>query len=150
MALTGSYYSYTYSDHPTDTLTATASYPADLPEGHPDYDKRGTSEIVTTPVQVENAVETEGVYCLITACTINQTLFDGSEDKLVTNNILYNLFTGSYSSSRIDAPNDPWYRGQLSMIPWDYDYTHAESRSLMDYAYDYLKNCRGFVSMSDA
>jgi len=146
MALTGSYFEYTITDHPANMIYASASYPSDLPVGDPNYDKRGTTELVSGSEQVITEQETEGVYCIVTACTINQHLIDGESDKFVGNNILYNLYTGSYDEGR--GINNIWKKGQISMIPWDYSYTHAESRSLMEYAYDFLRGYEGFHSMS--
>lgn len=67
MALIGTLKTYTYTQHPTETQESTITYPSAevLGEGHPDYDKAGTTETITEPTIVENETIHENVYVTI-------------------------------------------------------------------------------------
>ena len=148
MALTGSFYTFSTSEHPTETVSYTASYPAQLPEEDPNYEKRGTEEIVTEPLIVETAHEHEGHYAVIKVATIHNHWWEDNEGgKYVGSNILYNVY--SSSEDRKSAPHNPSIGDAINMVEFNYEYTNPESRSLMDWAYDVLKTQPAFISMSN-
>jgi hypothetical protein len=70
MALQGTYIHYTFEDHPTELEDITITYPSDLSEDHPDYDKRGTSEVVSIPVQVEVSTTYENCYIMVGSASL--------------------------------------------------------------------------------
>lgn len=81
MALSGNYTHYTYEQHPTETITETVSYPADLPEGNENYDKRGTTEEVTLPLMVETPTLYENCIIGLRIANTYVTNNDGTNEK---------------------------------------------------------------------
>jgi len=65
MGLTGNFTKRWYTDHETDTVEHTISYPETMDSNHPDYDKRGTSETENVPVQVEHTQNYPTAYIVV-------------------------------------------------------------------------------------
>jgi len=65
MALTGNFNKVTYTDHESETEDITVSYPSSMDSNHPDYSKRGTSETITQPKQVQSTVNYPTAYIVV-------------------------------------------------------------------------------------
>lgn len=89
MALQGKYIYYSYNQHDSETILTTVTYPEDLPEGHPDYDKRGTTQEVAVPKIIE--VPTVYENCVIGVRTINAYILNSDDDGNKIVNLHYNF-----------------------------------------------------------
>ena len=71
MALTGNYIKYDYS--PTgETVTETVTYSVSMSVSHPDYEKRGTTEEVTTDVMSSTTESIPNTYLMVTGATLEK------------------------------------------------------------------------------
>ena len=79
MALIGKLINY---DNHTDEFIeqeVTLEYPADLAEDHPDYDKRGTTEVVIGKTEVITEKTYDNVYVNINQVTVNRMFMTNEE-----------------------------------------------------------------------
>lgn len=117
MALTGTYKVVDYSDHPTDTVIETTTYPADLPSGSDDFDKRGTTVSQSVPAKVEEITSYDDKYYFVRAASVHN-LGVGNEGNLVE----LSYIVGAYDSA--DDKNSD-YENTIETFtyntPWDYD-----------------------------
>jgi len=98
MALVGKYTKYEIVDT-GETEMQTVEYPSDLPEGHPDFDKAGTSEEVEVPVFDSISTDYEDVYVTV-HCLMSWKFKSKQEDKTLFN-ITYRVY-----ENKEDRTND--------------------------------------------
>lgn len=79
MALAGNYIKISYTDSETEVETVSHTYPSDLPEGHEDYDKRGTTVEIEVPVRIAQEEILADKYVMITGITIEKINIDHSD-----------------------------------------------------------------------
>ena len=139
MALRGNYIKYTYSNHPTETTNHVVTYPSDLSEDHPDYDKRGTSESFQEPVIVEETETLENIYLVVTGVSIEKHLF--TEGHFV--GYAYRVYP-SQESRNENIENYIWQGSEN--LDWDDD----TSSSPLVVAYEHLKNQKECVNLTNA
>tara|TARA_B110000503_G_scaffold18108_1_gene26474 strand:- start:1983 stop:2414 length:432 start_codon:yes stop_codon:yes gene_type:complete len=140
MALTGTLTKYIASEHASDTETITITFPADLTEGHPHYDLRGTTTTETIPVTVETSTDHSDVYVFISATSVQYVGYDASTD---TNNVnLYYIYKVYNSKSEKDTLTDPLLEDGIS-TSWDY----SSNLNPTEAAYTHLKTVRGFENL---
>ena len=81
MALFGTFRTFIEVEDYENTISEERTYPEDLLPDDPDYDKRGTTEIVEVPTIVKEVKETyENVYALIRIIAIHTTDCDYIDD----------------------------------------------------------------------
>ena len=141
MALTGSFIRYEYESHPTETISTEITYPSDLPEHHPEYDKRGTTETVTSPVQVEITSSYEGCYVFVKSAAVFTLFNEGGVNETNINSI-YRIYN---SKAEKDADIDSHIAEYQYDTEWDWD---VDSNPNVK-AYNHLKSLPGGSSLSD-
>lgn len=132
MALQGTFRDFIYTNHPTNTVTKTITYPEQMLEDDPDYDKRGTSEEVTVPETVEEIVEHENVYVVIQGTSVS-VLSNNEDNKLVDLSCVYRVYT-----SKEDAKSnweDYLFEGNV-FGTWNWE----EHTNPWEEAYNAIKN----------
>lgn len=77
MALVGNYKKFTYTESETDTESVSITYPADLPENDPNYDKRGTTETIEVPVMESSEEIIENVYLVVMGTSLEKNQNSG-------------------------------------------------------------------------
>ena len=92
MALKGTYKVFTYTNHPTDTVVQTITYPQEMLEDDPDYDKRGTSEEITVPEIVETVTLHENVFVAVQGTSIS-VLVNTPDIKSVDLSSVYRVYS---------------------------------------------------------
>lgn len=141
MALQGNYKKITTSFSETETETVEIIHPADLPESHPNYDKRGTTEVIENPVLITTEEILENVYLIVTGTTIEKSI-DGWNLSYA-----YRLFPSTDDNDSIDPGSD------------DYVHLHTDSFALdettldanpVESTYNYLKTLPECVNMVNA
>ena len=141
MALSGSFTHYSYTDHETDTIENSITYPADLPADDLNYDKRGTTETHQDPVQVEVTSSYEGVYVFVKAAAL--TTIDVTEGNNNVNiNSIYRIYN---SKAEKDADIDSHIAEYRYDTEWDWD---VDSNPHVR-AYSYIKSLPGGSGLSD-
>lgn len=147
MALVGTYTIYTTVDT-GETITETKSYPADLQVTHPDYEKRGTSEEITSPVISYTSESIENTYLMVTGATLEKW---NKDFKLAYAYRLYpNTDTENIKVSPgvdgFDSGSDTFTHKFTNSISWD----EALPTNLIEAAYENLKTMNECSGMSDA
>ena len=138
MALTGNL--DLYAGAPTgNSESVTLTYPADLPENHSDYDKRGTSETIEVPEITVTTSSYADVY--INVFDANISYLSGVEHELFSSYRIY----GSAESRSLDKENYI-LQNEVSVGTWDWDNdTNPVSKT-----YTFLKSQVGWENLSDA
>ena len=139
MALQGNYTHYTYENHPTETVTQTITYPSDLPEGHENYDKMGTTEEVTVPSIVETPTTYEN--CVIGLRTVNTFVMrnDGSESKNKIVNLSYDFRI--YAS--LEDKENYFNENFLAEYTHFSDQAYSPTENAWEIAYNEIKASKG-------
>lgn len=143
MAIVGTWRKYTYTKSQDQFEEYQMTYSENIPEGSPDYDKRGTTETVQRPVVLESFEDFENSYVNISAImffpffSLNE---DGTERKQYVANITYRVYDSK--QSRIDDINNFVYQDVLNNIEFD------STIDMMTQAYDLIRaNVRGFENL---
>lgn len=154
MALIGTYTKY--SMQPTEEMReVTITYPAaeDMGEGDPNIDKAGTTETIMEPVYEEIAEDIENTYVNIRNYAIvkSESLdFDYTDPENpvhigLTRSWYLNVNFAVYASleAKEEDPNDVLDYGDRSFdVP-------PGDRNIMQWAYEKLKNERGFSKLQN-
>jgi len=74
MALQGNFIKITTSNSETEVTTTTISYPQNLSEGDWNYDLRGTTEIIESPVIIKEKEILADTYVMITGLSIEKVI----------------------------------------------------------------------------
>ena len=138
MALIGNYKHYTYTYSETETETISVTYPEVLPEGDPNYEKRGTTENLEVPIQVENITEYENIYLVISAITLQK------QTPNATNlNFAWQVYNTKEEREEDFSFQNP-ILNEVESIDWDP--TNIPDNPYV-IAYDYLKTKKGFENL---
>ena len=135
MALTGTYTKYLYEDHPTETVDNLISYPSDLSEDHPFYDKRGTTETISVPFQVETTQIYENCYIMVRAASIYPILFTSDEKHLELAGF-WRLYESQ--AARNADPNN-----YIEENYFNKSFSFDEGSNPFDVAYQYIQSLKG-------
>jgi len=90
MALVGKWTKFEQVQSETETQIVKIDYPADLPEGHPDFDKAGTTEEIETPKIDIIETDYEDVYCVVHS--VNSWKLISHEGPKTLFNICYRVY----------------------------------------------------------
>lgn len=150
MALVGTVKFYRDEPDMDNPETGTVTYPEDLPETSSAYEKRGTSEEVTTYPNIrvlDNQID--NAYVIIKMCAMHlQDDNDGSHD-----NKHFNVFYRVNIYESLEARQEDIYENVLMEI--DIDPIHYEdidvedwgTKSLLSYCYEHLKTQEGYEDL---
>lgn len=144
MALTGTWNHYTYSDHPTETEEAASiTYAANLPEDHPDYEKRGTTEYETIPKKIEEVTLYENVYLILSGVTIQKS------SNIVGSTGLILSYSYYIYNSQEDRDNDTLFENSIytNSNSTNYDSEIIVSNPYV-LAYEHINSLRGYEALS--
>lgn len=149
MALTGSLH-FTAERETEEIITGSVTHPADLPEDHVNYDKRGTTEITSHSVwETYNSSSITGSYTVIDMVGFhNDGAITGTNDR-------YRLFvhfkTFASEQTRLDDWNGFIYEGDHQNVPLiDITEESLNNQNILAYAYDFLKTQDGWGDLTDA
>ena len=147
MALSGTYIKYDYS--PTgETVTETITYSVSMSVAHPDYEKRGTTEEVTTDVMAATSESLENRYLMVTGATLEKW---GQDFKLA---YAYRLYPNTDTENievtpgidGFDSASDGFTHKFVESITWD----STLPVNLIEAAYEDLKTRPECANMSNA
>lgn len=145
MALIGKLINY---DNHTDEFIeqeVTLEYPADLAEDHPDYDKRGTTEVKIgkTPVVTEKTYD--NVYVNINQVTVNRMFMINEEgNDIKYYDMQYTYWVYESRESYLENPKN--YIWMHATVNEKYEGDHSK---MFEYAYNQLKKKPGFEYLQD-
>ena len=133
MALTGSF-THQVHTNASESVDVIISYPADIPESHIDYDKRGTTETVTETRPIIDDVLYNEVYITVKTANIWKAVErEDNPEKLILTST-YRVY-GNEASRSADINN---HILELDAVVKDWDWnldTNPYSAT-----YDYLKS----------
>ena len=133
MALTGSF-THQVHTNTSESIDVIISYPADIPESHVDYDKRGTTETVTEIRPIIDDVLYNEVYITVKTANIWKAVErEDNPEKLILTST-YRVY-GNEASRSADVNN---HILELDAVVKDWDWnldTNPYSAT-----YDYLKS----------
>ncbi len=145
MALIGKLINY---DNHTDEFIeqeVTLEYPTDLSEDHPDYDKRGTTEVVIGKTEVITEKTYDNVYVNINQVTVNRMFMineEGNDIKYYDMQYTYWV----YESREEYLENPQNYIWMHATVNEKYEGDHG---NMFEYAYNQLKKKPGFEYLQD-
>lgn len=145
MGLTGTYSTYVYTEHETETEQQEIVCPADLTEDQMYYENRGTTITVDVPVIVSTATTYENKYIHINSANVFliQAYKDGVEQDVRMINFCYRTYA---SRAARDADTNDFEFETHSQI---YELPSGD-RTEIQKAYDLLKLEPGFSNMVDS
>jgi hypothetical protein len=112
MALSGSF--TLFNPHPTDTeiISYSIVYPADIPEDNSLYEKRGTTEIISSSQSIQVPTTYDNQYLILRNISINKspTEYDLSYE--------YSSYNSVENSKNLDV--SPNFKGN-GILEWDFD-----------------------------
>jgi len=142
MALTGSYTRYWTTPHPTEKDTSTLIFPAEIAEGEPYYEFRGTTQSVEITASIVHSQSYESAYVRVQGTTIYSPGEEAGGDHGRDFSIVYKVFENAgdvfVSGSEIE-------RGLLNGGQWDWD----TNTNPYEAAYDLIKLESGMESLTD-
>lgn len=144
MAIIGTFTHWANHTNEFTSREIEVSHPSDLPEGHPDYDKRGTTEILEVQDPVITSVEHQNVYCNISQVTVNRRLFldaDGITQKFYE--IQYAIWVFESEQAYLNGDN-AFYNYIVSNELYE-----GNHNNIFEDAYSRLKQRKGFEEMVD-
>lgn len=138
MALSGNWTKYEYTSHETEVNTVTITYPSEMFEGDQNYEKRGTTETTESPVLVETSTTHEGVYVVISCCSVQKMEAD------IILNYIYKVY-----NSQEDRNNDPMFLNPFfeDHITTNYDPDGVITNAYI-LSYNHLNSLKGFESLT--
>jgi len=139
MALVGKWTKYESKESETETEIVKISYPSELPEGHPDFEKAGTEEEIEVPKI--DVIETiyDSVYAVVHSVNSWKDNTNNETDTLF--NICYRVYESE--QDRLSDYNSFIYEEHL--IGQKVDYTLDKSE--IQQAYDLVNIVRGFEEL---
>ena len=144
MAIIGTFHHWANHTDEFTTQIIEVTYPNDLPEDDPDYDKRGTTEQVEAQNPVMTAVHYPGAYANISQITVNRKFVYNEENDLIKiYEIQYTIFVYSSKDSYEDGVPEI-YRHPIYNELYEGDHNN-----IFEYAYNSLKQRQGFEDMID-
>lgn len=139
MGLIGNFRKIVETISETETVEVEVTYPATLPEGHRDYDKRGTTGTVTTPRVIVTEEILEDVYIAIDYVTANKFVELNNKPLLDFGYRVYN------SKAERDADPDNYiYREHFVGDGKDF----SSSDDVRKKSYEYILQMPGFENMT--
>jgi hypothetical protein len=117
MAFTGSYTHYTETFSDTEYVTSSISYPVDLPLEDDNYDKRGTTEIVSQSAIIYTPTTYEGKYFFVSSAAL--TALNYSDKNEVYCSYLIKMYDNQDHKNQ-DLVNNPILSID-EIFEWDWD-----------------------------
>ena len=141
MALVGKWTKIEYIQSETETEIQTITYPVELPEGHPDFDKAGTTEEIEVPKI--NKVETvfENVYCVV------HSINSWKQKIIEENKTLFNICFRVYASKEDRLNDNNSFIFEEHIISREVDYSLKENE--IQQAYSLLNIQQGFEELTN-
>ena len=115
MALQGTYIHHYQEAHPSNLVDYTVTYPADLSEDHPDYDKRGTTETQQTLEILDKTITYENCYIMVETTSI-VPLYIGASEKTIELSFFYRVYESE--DARTNTPDV--FTKYLHIVPFDF------------------------------
>ena len=145
MALTGNFDYIIDVPSETDFVSSSVSYPANLDEDHPNYEQRGTTEVVLIPTQTTQTTSYSNIYLIINSISI-ETSLAADEDGNFANERNAHLNIRIYDSEAAKNSNPETFQA-------DYNYIYENINhvgNLYELSYEYLKTQNGFENLTNA
>jgi hypothetical protein len=139
MALVGKWTKIEQVQSETETKIVKTSYPAELPEGHPDFDKAGTTEEVEVPVVNITEEVFKNVYVYVDS--VNFWKSGSGEDKKTFINVCCRVYNSK--EEREENSNSFIDEQHITGVELDYDFNSSQ----IGFAYDVVKNQIGFEEL---
>ena len=139
MALVGKWTKIEQVQSETETEIVTINYPAEFPEGHPDFDKAGTTEEIEVPKT--DIVETifEDVYVVVHSINSWKHIIESKTDTL------FNITFRVYESKEHRENNYNNYLQEPFILSQTVDYSLDKNE--IQQAYDLIKIKQGFEEL---
>lgn len=139
MALVGKWTKIEQVQSETETEIVTIDYPAELPEGHPDFDKAGTTEDIEVPKM--DIVETvfEDVYVII------HSVNSWKQKVVEENKTLFNICFRIYESKDDRLNDNNSFIFEEHILGQEVDYSLSENE--IQQAYSLLNIQQGFEEL---
>jgi len=139
MALVGKWTKTEKIQSETETEIVTVNYPSELPDGHPDFEKAGTTEEIESPIYDTVSTEYDNAY--ITVHSINSWKFQARGKNETLFNITYRVYESK--SDRENDINSHLYQDFVSSQTLDF----TSNKNDTEQAYDILKTVGGFEEL---
>ena len=139
MALVGKWTQYESKESETETQIVKISYPAELPEDHPEFEKAGTEEEIEVPKM--DVIETiyDSVYAVVHSVNSWKQNINGETDTLF--NICYRVYQSE--QDRLSDYNSFIYEDHLHCQKIDYNLDKSEIQQ----AYNLVNIVSGFEEL---
>ena len=142
MALKGTFHFWANHSNEYNTEKITIEHPSDLPEGHPDYEKKGTSEEVESKTPILTSVDYENAYANISQVTVNRRFVYNLEGDLVKiYEIQYTIYVFE-TKQEYEEGSTPIYQYPVHNALYE-----GNHNNIFEYAYSLLKQRQGFEDM---
>ena len=123
----------------------TLDYPADLAEDNPDYDKRGTTEVVIGKTEVITEKTYDNVYVNINQVTVNRMFMTNEEgNDIKYYDMQYTYWVYESREEYLENPKN--YIWMHATVNEKYEGDHSK---MFEYAYNQLKKKPGFEYLQD-
>ena len=142
MGLTGSWTRHWTEEDTGNIISSSVTYPAVMTENDPNYDKRGTTEVISYTASLAMSQSYEGVYVNIQNINLYKNL-DGPSDGQINFEYTYNIY-GNEASKSEDMSNHIF-----SNLGLNQEYNKTNSTEIYARAYASLKNQNGFEDLTD-
>lgn len=142
MGLTGSWTRHWTEEDTGNIISSSITYPAVMTEDDPNYDKRGTTEVVLVTGSLALSQSYEGVYVNIQSINLYKNV-DGPSDGQINFEYTYNIY-GNEASKSADVSNTLY-----SDVGINSEYDKISSTEIYARAYELLKSQNGFEDLTD-
>lgn len=141
MALTGNFTKIWFTPSEDFFIDVEMTYPEDMPEDDPNYDKRGTTEIIQVPQNDKHTQDYENVYLVLDWCFHYKFNIDSE------GNTLLDFGYRIYESKEARDNDTESYIMAGDFVGNHINVTNGDVRIL---AYEILKTKYGFEQLTDA
>lgn len=146
MALTGTYIHKEIVPSETEFQELTVTYPEELPEDSPEYEKRGTTETIQVPLPEEKETIFEDIYLIVRAASLHQRVGDdGVKSNYVS--MLVSIYDNE-NHKNTDFMNDTFH-DVLDEVVEDVS-TIKDYDSVIAWSYNMLKSKEEYSNLIDA
>lgn len=139
MALKGDITWTTVEFSETETQDQIITYPDEMNENNPQYDKRGTTETVQVPKEIYNSTSYTDVYLYVKSIQMHTTIEDNKKIEYI-----HYHYAGYESKETRDADNENFLFFSSNQL---YNYNH--NSNLWTQCYDQLKLREDFADLKD-
>lgn len=133
MALQGTFNHIEYTAHPTETVISSITYPADMPSGSDDFDKRGTTVTESMPADVENVTTYTNKYYYVMASSVHTLNTDPTFGNTV--DLAYKIGVWDDQASKNTDYDNP-----ITTLSYDMEWDWSVHTNPTEEAYNHFKS----------